>query len=305
MRAQNPGRPGQRRFLRRGGAVVVLTVCIAAILGSAHAASSAPCGQADHLVFTSSPTDVKVSTAFAVTVAIQDACGDLVKGAHNPVTLSLADPASADAGGGGTLGGTTSTPAAGGIAAFSGLTINESGIGYTLTASYEGVLPLSTAVNVHDTFVSCPNGCNASASNRAGTVAVTVPTGGPAGSLGISLTDPDNAGVTVTCTLSDGTTLRDAHPLGSIFNVSPPGIHAKADITVTLTINKFYVGTTGIASIITCMSSTAGATYQQLKSCPSRGTSDVKCIAKQSANKAGDAVIVLKIDSDPFGGGFG
>src|SRR6266516_6032410 len=40
MRARIPGGPGRRRFLRNGGAVVVLTVCIAAILGSAQAATS-------------------------------------------------------------------------------------------------------------------------------------------------------------------------------------------------------------------------------------------------------------------------
>ncbi len=63
-------------------------------------------------------------------VAIQDASGNIVTTSTAEVTLALgANP------GGGTLSGQVKVSASGGIATFAGLSINKSGVGYTLTAS--------------------------------------------------------------------------------------------------------------------------------------------------------------------------
>jgi hypothetical protein len=304
MKASTAGRPERHRFLLGGAAVGALTICVAALIGSANAASSATCGQADHLVFTAVPDNVRVNAPFNVTVTIKDACDKAAKSAHDPVTLALTQPPSADAGGGGTLGGTTQATPSAGVATFSGLTINKSGTGYTLTASYTGLADISHVVNVYDDLETCSNsGCTAHASKGGNSVDVSVPNiAQQVGKfLGVGLTD---SSVTVQCTVDGTTGARTS--LGPIFGVAPPPGHSNADITVTLTINKFYVGTHGIASIIVCMSAVPGVTYTELTSCPPKGTPTEKCIAKQSADNAGNAVIVIKIDStDPVGGGFG
>src|SRR2546422_957992 len=77
-----------------------------------------------------STTDVAQPITPAVQVAIQDAFGNTVTGATNAVTLTLAtNPGS------GTLVGTKTVNAVGGIATFSGLSIDKAGTGYTLAAT--------------------------------------------------------------------------------------------------------------------------------------------------------------------------
>ena len=70
----------------------------------------------------------------AVTVRIEDEYGDLVAHAADEVTISLGSNP-----GEGTLSGTLSVNASGGIATFSNLSINKTGEGYTLTASAAGL----------------------------------------------------------------------------------------------------------------------------------------------------------------------
>jgi len=70
-----------------------------------------------------------------VTVRVLDAYGNLASGDNtDQVTLALGNNP-----GSGTLGGTTTVTVAGGVATFSNLSINNSGNGYTLTAS-SGIL---------------------------------------------------------------------------------------------------------------------------------------------------------------------
>jgi uncharacterized repeat protein (TIGR01451 family) len=70
----------------------------------------------------------------AVTVEIQDASGNRVATATNSVTVAIGtNPA------GGTLSGTLTVNAVAGVATFSDLSINNAGIGYTLTASSAGL----------------------------------------------------------------------------------------------------------------------------------------------------------------------
>jgi len=77
-----------------------------------------------------STTDVAQPITPAVQVAIQDAFANTVTGAANAVTLTLAtNPGS------GTLVGTKTVNAVGGIATFSGLSIDKAGTGYTLAAT--------------------------------------------------------------------------------------------------------------------------------------------------------------------------
>ena len=101
-------------------------------------------GPAAQLAFVQQPTDEASSTAIApaVTVHVLDAAGNLRTVSTRTVTISLgANP------GGGTLSGTTSVSAAGGIATFSNLLIDKAGTGYTLVASSPTPTPLAQATS--------------------------------------------------------------------------------------------------------------------------------------------------------------
>jgi len=88
------------------------------------------------VAFTVQPSNATAGVAIdpVVTVAIQDASGDLVPSATNVVTVTIGtNPGS------GTLAGTASVTAVNGVATFSNLRIDRAGTGYTLTASADGL----------------------------------------------------------------------------------------------------------------------------------------------------------------------
>src|SRR5436853_470271 len=93
-------------------------------------------GAASRLVFTVQPTPTVAGATItpAVQVTAQDAHGNTATAFSGSVTVAIGmNP------GGGALSGTSSVAAAGGIATFSGLSINKTGTGYTLTAGASGV----------------------------------------------------------------------------------------------------------------------------------------------------------------------
>lgn len=104
------------------------------LVGSEPSTSIAAFGPASQLVFTTQPGGGTAATAWSTQpqVTLEDAEGNTVTGTSQNVTLTIqSNP------GGGTLSGTnmvavnTST----GVAAFSGLSIDKSGVNYTLTAT--------------------------------------------------------------------------------------------------------------------------------------------------------------------------
>ncbi|HZN95541.1 MAG TPA: Ig-like domain-containing protein, partial [Myxococcales bacterium] len=90
-------------------------------------------GPADKLVFAVQPSDATAGATIApqIQVAIQDAAGNLITAGSDVVTVSLV--------GAGTLSGTTSAAASGGIATFSDLSINRAQAGATLVATATGL----------------------------------------------------------------------------------------------------------------------------------------------------------------------
>ncbi|HEX8271168.1 MAG TPA: Ig-like domain-containing protein, partial [Longimicrobiaceae bacterium] len=89
-------------------------------------------GPAAALEFSVQPSNAVASAPItpAVQVRVVDAFGNLVTGASDNITIALGTNPS-----GGTLSGTVSVPATGGVATFSDLSINLVGAGYTLAAS--------------------------------------------------------------------------------------------------------------------------------------------------------------------------
>ncbi len=123
-RARNAGGAGLRRVL---SAVLASTAIVAAC------DDQAPVGpeSATRLAFSVHPTNADVNQAIfpAVQVEVRDASGALVTTATEAVTLSIGTNP-----GTGTLSGTKTVNAVGGVATFSDLSIDKAGTGYALAA---------------------------------------------------------------------------------------------------------------------------------------------------------------------------
>jgi autotransporter-associated beta strand protein len=97
---------------------------------------------AHELLFEQQPTDTFAGQMItpAVTVEIADAFGNLIPTDSSQVTLALVNNP-----GGSTLSGATQVGAVNGIATFSTLTLNKSGLGYTLTATDSTLVSATSA----------------------------------------------------------------------------------------------------------------------------------------------------------------
>jgi hypothetical protein len=85
------------------------------------------------------PLSTAPGKSFGLTVAVETPSGTLITNYSGSVTIALANNP-----GGGTLGGVLTTNAAGGIATFSGLTIEAMGTGYTIEATSASLEPALT-----------------------------------------------------------------------------------------------------------------------------------------------------------------
>src|SRR5207244_12560964 len=109
-------------------------------------ASNIPAGTATQREFTVQTTNTGAGAAIApaIQVTAQDGSGNTATGFTGNITLAIGTNS-----GSGTLAGTLSHAAVGGVATFSGLSIDKAGTGYTLTASATGpATGTSTALNV-------------------------------------------------------------------------------------------------------------------------------------------------------------
>jgi hypothetical protein len=98
-----------------------------------------PAAAAQLVIAAQPPSSLTAGAAFGLSVSVEDAFGNLETGFGGGVTLALgANPA------GGSLGGTLTLAASGGVAAFSGLTIDQAGSGYAIQATASGLPAAST-----------------------------------------------------------------------------------------------------------------------------------------------------------------
>ena len=95
---------------------------------------------ATQLVVTSQPLGpVTAGSAFSLTVAAEDAYGNVNPNVSGSVTVALASNP-----GGATLSGTLTIPFAAGKAMFTGLTLNKAGAGYVIQATTSGLTATNT-----------------------------------------------------------------------------------------------------------------------------------------------------------------
>ena len=113
----------------------VFALCAGGLTDSVNAANV--------LVFTTQPSETVAGSGIApfVTVSVQDGLGHTVASANNSITLSIgSNPV------GGTLSGTLTMTAVNGVATFSTLSIDKSGLRYTLTANTSGLPGISSTL---------------------------------------------------------------------------------------------------------------------------------------------------------------
>ena len=118
-----------------------LSATATGLTGATSAAFSITTGVATQLAFTVQPSSAPAGASMApsVQVTVRDASGNTVSGFTGNVTVAIGTNP-----GGGALSGTKTVAAAGGVAAFSTLSIDKSGTGYTLVAT-AGALPAVTS----------------------------------------------------------------------------------------------------------------------------------------------------------------
>ena len=116
--------------INKVGTGYTLTAADGSLTGATSGAFNITPAAADHLAFLQQPTNAVAGVAIspAVTVQVLDQFGNLVTSDTSNVTVAIGTNP-----GGGTLSGTTTVAAVGGIATFSTLSINKTGTGYTLT----------------------------------------------------------------------------------------------------------------------------------------------------------------------------
>jgi hypothetical protein len=92
-------------------------------------------GAASKLAFTAQPSNAVAGTTLGtITVTVQDASNNTVTGSSASITLAIGTNPGA-----GTLSGTATVAASSGVATFTGLNINKTGTGYTLSAAATGL----------------------------------------------------------------------------------------------------------------------------------------------------------------------
>src|SRR5439155_3692685 len=120
----------------KAGTGYTLTAAATGLTSPTSAAFNVSAGGATHQVFAVQPSNATAGAAIAPAIQLtaEDAQGNTDPSFTGNVTVALGTNP-----GGGTLSGTTTVAAVNGVAAFSTLTVNRTGTGYTLAASASGL----------------------------------------------------------------------------------------------------------------------------------------------------------------------
>jgi hypothetical protein len=120
----------------RSGSGYQLTAAAAGVTSATSAAFAIHAGLASQLAFTVEPSTATAGSTITpqVEVTARDALGNTADGFTGAITLGIGSNPS-----GGSLFGTTTVAASGGVASFADLILDSAGAGYTLTATASGI----------------------------------------------------------------------------------------------------------------------------------------------------------------------
>ncbi len=234
--------------INKAGTGYTLTASATGLTGATSASFNINPGAASQLVFTAQPSNTIAGTSItpAVQVTVQDVFANTVTSSTASITVAIGSNP-----GGGTLSGTTTIFASGGVATFSTLSINKSGTGYTLVASSSGLTgATSAAFNI----------TAAAASQLIFNVQPTTTTAGSPISPAVQVLVQDAFGNTVTTASTSVTMTIGANPGGGTLSGTNP-VSASSGVATfsNLSINKRGTGYTLVASAAGLTSTTSAA----------------------------------------------
>ena len=277
------------RWLLRGFSVAIAVATIAALAVPAMAAK----GGGAALAFVQQPTDSSAAEIISpdVVVAVMDSRGRINTRSKAVITLALQ-------GGAGTLYGTTTRAAVGGLATFSDLAVDPAGT-YTLRATDgNNVAPATSAAFAITGFaVDCPAGtCSQSTGN------IGNPT--PQDSVIGVVTVPTTECAAETCFMTVDETPGDiCSPAckGNAVKFIPPS-NAAGIFEVLWGCDKSLCPGTGVSNFSMWLEK-SDLTIVRLDDCPnpSPGDGDLPCIQRRSRTGVGDLLMTvwLTANADP------
>jgi hypothetical protein len=262
------------------------------------------------LAFGQQPTTTQKGTSIspAVTVTAVDACGNAASGSVD-MTIGTPDPSGGTALLSGTSSppipapplGTVRQPLVSGVATFSDLSIDTSGVGYRLRASSGSATPVqSSTFNIVD-FLCEAFPCELVDPDNITSVVVDNPSEPLPGPLGLS-------------TSASGVPFGDGNcgaeqSLGRVVSVVPDE-SVSSDIILEVTItygSQILPSGTGVPSFRFCANDGPGTDWYEVFDCPDNSPTidDVKCISHRSASSGADLKITALMSwTDPDWGGF-
>lgn len=251
---------------------------------------------ADYLAFGPQPTSTIRTTPIPdFDVSVYDRWGNLETRSDQQASISLTIGNDAGSSRPTTLDGTVTKTSSAGIAVFSDVTLDESGIGFTLVASANGLTSDTSAP--FDIFDGCgPGVMTCTLTNDDGNTSVTTDFPSPTG-------DPTLLGMSATGALFDCGS-GSSPSLGSIVTIDPPsGYTVDNPISVTLRFDKSVAPGTGVSNFVLCVSKQGGP-FTVVGDCPKHiRASDLPCITKRNRNGVGDLILVMLMTSDDPGVG--
>lgn len=270
--------------IAKAGSGYTLAAAATGLAAGTSSAFDVTAGAAVRLAFTVQPSPTVVGTTIrpALQVAVQDTLGNTVATATSVITVAIgANP------GGGTLSGTVSRSAVGGIASFADLSINKVGTGYTLRATATGLTGATSA----------GFDISAAATKLAFTVQPSLTEAGRPVTPGVQVAVQDAAGNTVTTastviTITMGANANGVTLSGTTIRSAVNGIATFTDLSID-SVRSGYT----LTATATGLASAGSATFDITASAPARLAFSVQPVTTPAGQGISPAVRVVVRDA--------
>ncbi len=258
----------------KAGASYTLEATSGALTAGTSAAFDVGAGAATQLVFAVQPSAAGAGLAIspAVQVSAQDAFGNIDPSFAGDVTVAIGNNA-----GNGTLSGTATAAAAAGVATFADLSIDKSGVGYTLTAA-SGALTGATSA-AFDVLAGLP-------ALLEFTVQPTSATAGAAISPAIAVTARDGLGNVATDFTGNVTLALQTNPGGGTLT----GTTTQAAVAGVATFNGLSIDKVGLGYTLAATSTAVTGAVSSAFDITVGATSQLVFTVEPSTTVAGAAI---------------